>query len=127
MDWLKRLLLHNWWLKLLSLGLAYALWSIIAQAPPVEIELTVPVEAQQVPPALEVARQIPAEVSLRLRGPSNRLRTLQPREIGVVIDLSHATPGNHAVVLDARNVELPPGVELVRILPAEVRLELVQR
>ena len=127
MDWLKQLLLHNWWLKLLSLGLAYALWAVVTQAPAAEIRLSVPLELQQVPAGLQVAGEIPTQVHLHLRGPESRLRTLQPQEVGVVLDLRKATPGNHVFRLTAAAVEVPPGVEVVRIIPEEVRLELVPR
>lgn len=127
MAWLKRFLLHNWWLKLLSLGLAYALWAIVTQAPPVEVRLSVPVEVVHVPPDLTVAEQTPARVELQLRGSESLLRRLDPEEVGVVLDLSQAPAGNHEFRLEAANVDIPPGIEVLRIIPAEVRLVLVPR
>lgn len=127
MDWLKQLLLRNWWLKLLSLGLACALWAVVTQAPPIEIEVTVPIELHQMPAALEVAQQIPAEVRLRLRGPESRLRALRPEEVGIVLDMSRAAPGNHVIALGPAQAQVPPGVKVVRIVPDVVTLELVPR
>lgn len=126
-DWLKQVLLHNWWLKLASLGLAYVLWVVVTQAPPVEVGLTVPLELRNVPENLLVAGEIPSRVHLRVRGPEGQLRMLEPEEVGVAVDLTGATPGNHSFRLEAANVELPPGVEVVRIIPNEVRLELAPR
>lgn len=127
MDWLKQLLLRNWWLKLLSLALAYALWSIITQAPPVEIQVSALLELRQVPASLEVAGEIPPRVHLHLRGPENRLRALQPEEVGVVVNLNAAKPGHHVIQLTPAHAEVPPGIEVVRTIPDQVHLELVPR
>jgi len=124
MNWLKRIFVHDWWLKLLSLALAYALWAIVTQAPPVEIGMSVPLEFRNLPDSLVVAGEIPTRVHLRLRGSDSRLRTLLPEEVVVAVDMSWATPGNHTLRLEASQVELPPGIEVVRIIPEEVRMEL---
>ena len=125
MKWLKRLLLDNWWLKLLSLLLAYGLWSVVTQAPPVEIRVSAPLELRFAPAGLEVRGEVPERVRLHLRGPETRLRTLQPEEVAVFINLNTATAGHYRFVLDARNAEVPPGVEVVSFVPSEVELDLV--
>ena len=125
MKWLKRLLLDNWWLKLLSLLLAYGLWSVVTQAPPVEIRVSAPLELRFAPAGLEVRGELPARVRLHLRGPETRLRTLQPEEVAVFINLNTATAGHYRFVLDARNADVPPGVEVVSFVPGEVKLDLV--
>lgn len=127
MSWLKRALVEDWWLKLLSLALAYALWAIVTQAPPVEIGVSVPLELRDVPAHLRVAGEIPTRIHLHLRGPERRVRALAQEEVAVWVDLSGAEAGNHRIPLEASNVELPPGLEVVRIIPDEVRLELVAR
>jgi len=126
-DWLRQVLLHNWWLKLASLGLAYVLWVVVTQAPPVEVGLTVPLELRNLSENLQVAGEIPTRVHLHVRGPEGQLRMLEPEEVGVAVDLAGATAGSHSYRLETANVELPPGVEVVRIIPNEVRLELVPR
>lgn len=127
MGWLKRLLLNNWWLKLLSLALAYGLWVVVTQAPPVEVPLSVPLELRHVPAGLQVAGELPPRVRLQLRGPENRLRTLEPEEVAVFINLNTATPGHYRFTLDARNAEVPPGLEVISVYPAEVELDLIPR
>ncbi|MCI0402308.1 MAG: hypothetical protein L0212_02155, partial [Acidobacteria bacterium] len=105
MNLFKRIFVDDWWLKLLSLALAYALWAIVTQAPPVEIGMSVPIEFRNLPNNLAVAGEIPTRVHLRLRGSESRLRTLVPEEVGVVVDMSWATPGNHTLRLEASHVE----------------------
>jgi YbbR domain-containing protein len=127
MAWLRGALLNNWWLKLLSLGLAYALWLVVTQAPPVEIGVSVPLELRHLPSHLQVAGEIPTRVHVHLHGSESRLRLLPAEEIGVVVNLSGATPGSHNFRLRAEDVEVPAGIEVVRIIPEDVELELVPR
>lgn len=122
---LRQLLLNNWWLKLLSLALAYGLWSVVTQAPPVEVRLSVPLEFRHVPDGLDIQGELPTRVRLHLRGSENRVRTLQPEEVAVFINLNTALPGHYRFTLDARNAEVPPGVEVLSLYPDEVELDLV--
>jgi YbbR domain-containing protein len=124
MNLVKRIFVDDWWLKVLSLALAYALWAIVTQAPPVEIGMSVPLELRNLPRGLQVEGEIPTRIHLHLRGPQERMRGLEPEEVGVAVDMSWATPGNHTLRLEVSHVELPPGIEVVRIIPEEVRLEL---
>ena len=127
MSWLKGFLQHNWWLKLLALGLAYALWALATQSPTVEISVSVPLELRKLPPGLHVAGEFPPQVHLHLRGSGSRLRTLRPEKLGVGVDLSGIAAGNHWFLLDPRDVNAPPGIEVVDITPAQVQLQLVER
>lgn len=129
MGWLRHLVLHNWWLKLLALGLAYALWAVVLprESGPIEIGRSVPLELVNLPAGIEVVGQIPTHIHLHLRGSESRLRRLLPEEVGVVLDLRNATPGKHTFRLTPTHVEAPPGVEVVRIVPDAIRLELARR
>ncbi|MFQ5817824.1 MAG: CdaR family protein [Terriglobia bacterium] len=127
MSWLRQLLLHNWWLKLLALALAYALWWVVMRGPVVEMGMWAPLELRNVPVGMQVRGEFPSPVYLHLRGPERRLHTLEPEKLGVVVDLSEATAGNYQFKLERENVEVPPGIEVVRIIPEEVRLQLARR
>ncbi len=121
MGWLRAALVNNWWLKLLSLGLALALWSSVHQAATVEIDVSVPLELRNVPAGMQVAAQTATRVTLGLRGPESLLSRMSYEELAVVADLEGFAVGHHRVDLSA---EVPPGVEVVRIIPSQVRLEL---
>jgi YbbR domain-containing protein len=123
MNLFRRIFVDDWWLKLLSLALAYALWAIVTQAPPVEIGMSTPLELRNLPRHLQVEGEI-ARIHLHLRGPQEQMRRLAPEEVGVAVDMSWATPGKHTLRLEVSHVELPSGIEVVRIIPDEVRLEL---
>ncbi len=127
MRWLGRLLLHNWHLKLLSLLISFLLWVVYTAEPMAEVGYLVPLEFHSVPPGLELAEDVPTRIHVRVRGRPAILHRLTPAELSIAIDLSGAAPGELLVRLAADHLELPPGVELTRISPAEVRLRLVRR
>jgi YbbR domain-containing protein len=122
---LKELIFKNWYLKLFSLILATALWSLIAQESTSEILFEVPVEYQNVPAATEVIGDAAKSVEVRLRGPSTLIREVTAKDISTVIDLGQ-TPlnGETTVPLNAQHVHTPFGVEVVRVTPSRVRVSL---
>ena len=125
MGGLGRALLNNWWLKLLSLALAYALWSLVTQAPTIDGDISVPLELRNLAPDLQVAGGLSTRARLHLRGSESLLRELGSNDLGLVVDLQGFGAGRHRFQLTAKNVELPPGIEVVGVTPAEVWLELV--
>ncbi len=127
MGGLGRALLNNWWLKLVSLALAYGLWALVAQAPPMDVEVSLPLEVRNLAPDLQVAGELTTRARLHLRGSPNLLHELAWEELGVVVDLGGFAAGQHRVRLTAKNVKVPPGIEVVGVTPEEVWLELVPR
>jgi YbbR domain-containing protein len=127
MRWLRRVLLHNWHLKLLSLLIAFLLWAVYTAEPIAEVGYLVPLEFRNLPPGLELAEDVPTQIHVRVRGRPAILHRITPAELSIAIDLSGAAPGELLVRLAADHLDLPPGVELTRISPAEVRIRLVHR
>lgn len=124
---LRRMLLHNWHLKLLSLAIAFLLWAAYTAEPVAETGYLVPLEFRNIPAGLELADDVPAQIHVRVRGRSAILRRISAADLSVAVDLADAEPGEMLVRLGANNVELPPGVELARIAPSEFRLRLLPR
>jgi YbbR domain-containing protein len=127
MSTLRRLVLHNWHLKLLSLILAFLLWSVYISEPQVEIGYLVPLEFKGVSEVLEISGDVPAQVHLRLRGRSAVLRRLTPADLAVTVNLDAASAGENQLTLTSRQVDLPPGTEVVRFSPSQIRIILVSR
>jgi len=111
-----------------SLGLAVFFWStlIIAQGEIIEKVLTVPVEYTASPPHLALVGNKELNVRLHLSGPKSDLALANPSELGVKIDLSKAVPGNQTFVITAENLQLPRGVQLLDVIPANVQLTLAE-
>ena len=127
MEGFAKTVLGNWWLKLLALGLAYALWLAVGQAPRVDVGVSVPLELQNLAADLQVTGEMTTRIHLILRGPESILRKLPSEQVGVVLDLEGFSAGNHVIPLTADDVERPSGIDVVRITPDEVRLELASR
>lgn len=124
MSRLSRLLLNNWYFKLLSLGLAYVLWLGVAHAPVAEVRVAVPLELFNVPARLEVVNDIPVHVQVTLRGSEKLLQDLPYEELVAAVDLAGFGAGNHVYRLSAENIRVPAGISVVDIRPADVQVDL---
>jgi hypothetical protein len=70
MGFLRRWVLHNFWLKVLSLLMAAGLWLAISpDQEPAEVAVRVPIEFQHVPPELEISSMTIPDAQIRVRGP----------------------------------------------------------
>ena len=114
--------------KLLSLAAAVALWISVASEPELATLHTVPVAYKGVPDDLEISSNFVERVVLEMRGPSGRLRDLQDTRPAVVLDFSSVhQPGERTFTIDATNVSLSRGIQLVRAIPAQLRFRFERR
>ena len=121
---LKHLLLHNWFLKLLSLILAAVLWITVASESTSEIAIEVPLEYRNVPANSEITGDSANAVEVRLRGPSSMIREIQSQDISSTIDVARIATGDTIVPLTAQNISAPFGIEVVGVTPSRVRLTI---
>jgi len=121
---LKHWVTHNWYLKLISLGLAAMLWTFVATEASSEIGMEVPLEYRNIPPQLEITGDTTNMVQVRLRGSSNVIRDISPRDVSTTIDLSKMRTGEKIVPLSPQNVQAPFGADVVRVNPSSVRFNL---
>jgi hypothetical protein len=128
LQWIVRLVFHNFGWKLLSLAIAVVLWSLVASEPELSTFATVRLEYRNLPDDLEISSDPVTSVSLELRGPSGELRGvgdgIRP---AVVLDMSDVQPGERTFTIGAPNVQLARGVRLVRAIPSEVRFLFERR
>ena len=127
MSFVRNWIVHNWYLKLLALAISFLLWAGYTSDPFVEVGYNVPLEFFNIPPQLEIAGDVAAQVHVRIRGRSVVLRRVAPADLAISADLSGAHEGPALVRITPDQIQLPPGAELVRIAPAEIRLQLVPR
>jgi YbbR domain-containing protein len=122
-EFFKRYVLHNFWLKVLSLLLATGLWLLISpDEQPAEVALRAPVVFDHVPPHLEIDTESIPEAQIRVRGPERAIRQLQPNEIHAEIDLSDAKPGERTFDLTSQQVRHPSEVTVVQVVPSQLHL-----
>ena len=127
MSFLRRWVLHNFWLKVLSLVLATGLWLAISpDEEPAEVTLRVPLEFRHVPPQLEISSVSAPEAQVRVRGPEQMIRELRPSDIHADLELKDAEPGEHTFVLTAQQIHLQRDLTVVQVVPVRVTLIMEQ-
>jgi YbbR domain-containing protein len=121
-DFFHRHVLHNFFLKLLSLALAVGLWLAVASDPPAEVAVDVPIEFRNIPENLEISSQNVPRAQVRVRGPQRVVRRLQPADIYAEIELSGVKPGERTFDLTARQIHQPKELEVVQVVPSQFQL-----
>ena len=114
--------------KLLSLAAAVLLWISVASEPELATLHSVPVEYKGVPDDLEISSDFVENVVLETRGPAGRLGDMRDARSAVVLDFSSVLqPGQRTFTIDPSNVNLPHGLQLVRVIPAQLRFRFERR
>jgi YbbR domain-containing protein len=126
MQQLRQFITHNWFAKLFSVVLATLLWITISTQANSEIGITIPLEYRNIPSELEVTGDTTDNIEVRLRGPAALIREIAPGDISATVDLGGVRPGEKIVQLTPKNVKLPFGIDVVRVSPSQVRLNLEQ-
>jgi YbbR domain-containing protein len=125
---LKRLVLHNFMLKLLSLLLAAGLWLLISpDEQPAEVALRAPIVFQHVPSQLEISSESIPEAQIRVRGPERVIRHLLRDDVQPEIDLTDAKAGPRTFDLTSQQVRHPRDVTVVQIVPSQLHLDFDTR
>jgi YbbR domain-containing protein len=120
--------LHNFWLKLLSLLIATGLWLAISpDQEPAEVAVRVPIEFQHVPPHLEISSVTIPEAQIRVRGPERLIRDLRSTDIHADLDLADATPGERTFDLTAQQIRHQRDLHVVQVVPGQVHLSFDTR
>ena len=89
-----------------------------------EMALIVPIEYQRIAAGVELRGEIPAEVTIRLRGSQLALAALRASSVRLRVSLDHVRDGLNYIALTAHHLDLPPGVELTDIRPAFLAIEV---
>jgi hypothetical protein len=119
---------RNFLWKLLSLALAMLVWVAIYREPEMTSVLAAPVQFKNIPGALEISSEIVESVDLETHGPAGLLRNLSEKRVSIVLDFSGVhEPGERTFNIDRTNTNLPRGVELVRIIPSQLRFTFEPR
>lgn len=118
-----RYLTENWGYKVFALVLSAVFWLLIVDESELATGISVPLEFRNMPRGLELGSGANERIHLEIRGPVSKLRPANLAETVVIIDLGGVNrPGDHTFPIRANDVNLPPGVQLGRAVPARVRL-----
>ena len=115
---------NDFWLKGAAVALAVMLWLSVGAEPVVERGLDVPLEFENVPDGLEIVDDPPNTVRVQVRGSSSVVSRLDGGEVVAVIDLRDERAGQRLFDMFAQRVVVPPGVEVINVVPGAVTLTL---
>jgi YbbR domain-containing protein len=121
-DFLQRYVFAHFGYKVISLALAIGLWWAVSHDPVAEVEVTVPIEFHRIPTNLEISAVNIPEAQVRVRGPERVIHEMRPQEVHVELDLAGVKPGERTFDLTSQQVGLPRDVEVVQVVPSQVRL-----
>jgi YbbR domain-containing protein len=111
-------------LKLLSIGLAAALWFVIAGEKTSEMGVRAPLELQNFAKDLELTGEPVNAVEVRLRASPGIIQRMDPGEVSAQVDLTGLKEGEHIIHLTPEAIRLPFGVKVVKISPASLTLNV---
>ena len=122
-----QLLTRHWELKLLALAFSAGLWVFVMTSEKTNLVVSLPLELDSVPSGLVVMAERPESVEVQLHGLRSALSRVSPESLRVRVSLAGAGPGDLVVSLGAEQIVVPPGVSVLRVNPAVVRVALVRR
>jgi YbbR domain-containing protein len=124
-DRIRQLVTRNFALKVLSLAIAFSLWLFVNFGErDTEQSLKVPLELRNIPAHLMITSPRVDFIDLRVSGPRTLLGRIDRSRVSFALDLNGVRPGPAVFRVDAESLNLPRGVKVVRINPAQVTLEL---
>lgn len=124
----KRVVLHNFGLKFLSLLLATGMWFMISRGEqPAEVAVRAPIVFQHVPSQLEISTISIPEAQIRVRGPERSIRQLKGNEVQAEIDLADAKAGDRTYDLTSQLVRHPRDLSIAEIVPSQLHLSFDTR
>ncbi len=127
-DFLRRWVLHNFWLKILSLLIATGLWLAISpDQEPAEVAMRVPIEFRHVPDGLEISTAIIPEAQIRVRGPERLIRGLRSTDVHAEVELGDVKAGDRTFDLTKAQIRRPRELDVVQVVPGQVHLSFDTR
>jgi YbbR domain-containing protein len=79
------------------------------------------------PENLEITTENIPEAQVRVSGPERIIHRLQPSDVHLELDMSGARPGERTFDLTAREVHQPYELDVVQIIPSQLRLSFDTR
>jgi len=118
-------LADNFGMKVLSLGLAVALWVVVLTEQKAEVVLNVPLDVGQIPRTHMVVNDPVEYVALKVRGPRSLVLGLAPNEITLPGTFARAVKeGENVLTLRPEEFQVPRGIEVLSVSPGRIRLVL---
>lgn len=119
-------MVRNWQTKLGVLALVSAAWLIFAGQQEISLSVSAEVKHINLPVGMKLEEATVDRVQLKLSGKRGKIMDLKDQEVPVYIDLGGMGPGRHWIRFTAKNVDLPIGVKIDRVIPPEIQFVINQ-
>jgi diadenylate cyclase len=110
-----------------SLFIVSVVWFSISRGFDAIKTFDIPIEYANRNPKLELLNTSAASVRLYLSGSRALLRSIQPEQVRVRMDLSKAVSGTHTFAITNDHLSIPPGLTLKEVRPMVVDVTLDER
>ena len=119
-------LTRHWELKLLAVAFSAGLWVFVMTSEKTNVVVSLPLDLDSVPPGLVVTGEKPGSVEVQLHGLRAVLARVPPESLRVRVSLAGAREGDLVLGLGPEQIVVPPGVRVLRVNPAVVRVALAR-
>lgn len=109
---------------MVSVFLIVGVWFMLTRGLTTLITFEAPIEYVELKPDMEIVSTSASTVRLQLSGSQLLLKSLQPNQIQVRVNLSKATNGYNIFPIESGNITLPPGVILTKVEPRVVEMDI---
>jgi YbbR domain-containing protein len=120
---MRKWILHNLGLKIVSVFLAIFLWVVVLGEQKVDVTLNVPL-ALNLPTALLLVNDLPESLEVHLRGPKTLVTSLAAREVTFSGPPGKLAEGENSIPIREDMVQVPRGIQVVDVTPHRIRVVL---
>lgn len=118
---------RNLGLKLLSVVLAFVVWTYVNSQGLVTVNFAIPIEPKDLSADLVLTSLGEKSADVRLRGRESVLQRTGSPHIHVNLDLSGASAGEQWITLNPADVTVPEPLEVAQVSPRQVRVNVERR
>lgn len=123
-NFLKEFLFKNKTLKIMAIAFAIAMWVLVEGEKRAEVGFLIPLEFRNLPKDMTIIGEPVKEAEVRVLASKKVMAKLSPQQFAASIDLSMAKPGVNNLIVVARDIKTPKGVEIIKVNPSSILVHL---
>ncbi len=120
----KKYLLDNWKLKLLSVVLAIMLWVTVLLIGEMKKEVTVQVSINGLSKDYVIMKLDTEKIDITLKGPVSILKDIKDSDVKVFLTMSGVKEGENVFNISKSNIQIPKGVQIEEIKPSAIKIDI---
>jgi YbbR domain-containing protein len=117
-------IIHNWHIKLISIGLAFILWIYVENIKEIEHSYPVPVEIRNIPDEYLVSNDLPIHINVILKGNERNLQQIEDSNIKAYVDIKNSTESDRRGIVKIDKNSIPSRVSIKEITPRVVEIKI---